>query len=78
MTVRKNFTLPDDLAKKLEEMAKRDGKKQSQIIQEMIKKRIKEEEKEKKLESLHSLKGILTGKIPQDITIQTIMSEKNV
>jgi metal-responsive CopG/Arc/MetJ family transcriptional regulator len=78
MTVRKNFTLPDDLAKKLEEMAKKEGKKQSQLIQEMIRERAKEEEKEKKLESLNRLKGILTGKISSDLTIQTILSEKNV
>ena len=78
MTVRKNFTLPDDLAKKLEEMAKRDGKKQSQIIQEMIREKIKEEEKEKKLESLHSLKGMFTGVFGDEWSIQEYKAKKDV
>jgi len=63
MTVRKNFIFDEETAKQLEELAKEEGKTQTQITQEALKMYIKEKKKEKKLQVLERLKGSLTGKI---------------
>jgi len=63
MTVRKNFIFDEETAKQLEELAKEEGKTQTQITQEALEMYIKEKKKEKKLQALERLKGSLTGKI---------------
>ena len=63
MTVRKNFLFDDDIAKHLEEIAKAEGKTQTQIAQEAIELKYKEIQKQMKLDALNRIKGSLNGKI---------------
>lgn len=64
MTVRKNFLFDDEVAKHLEEIAKLEGKTQTQIAQEAIEERYKKISIENKLailDEIHdSFHGLLT------------------
>jgi predicted transcriptional regulator len=75
MTVRKNFLFDDEVAKHLEEIAKAEGKTQTQIAQEAIEKEYKAITKKKKLKALESLAGSLTGKIG-DLDIHQVRIER--
>ena len=65
MTVRKNFLFDNEVAKHLEEIAKIEGKTQTQITQEAIEERYKKINAQKKLEILDeiadSFHGLLTN-----------------
>jgi len=65
MTVRKNFLFDDEVAKHLEEIARIEGKTQTQIAQEAIEERYKKINAQKKLEILDeiadSFHGLLTN-----------------
>ncbi len=63
MTIRKNFLFEEEVAKHLEELAKVEGKTQTQIVQEMTEERYGQIRKKKKLEALEALKGSLSGMI---------------
>ncbi len=63
MTIRKNFLFEEKVAEHLEEIAKLEGKTQTQITQEAIEDRYKYIHTQKKLEALERLSGSLTGKI---------------
>ena len=63
MTVRKNFLFRDEVARHLEEIARREGKTQTQVVQEAIETTYGKSEKERRLEALEALTGRLTGKI---------------
>jgi len=63
MTIRKNFLFEQKIAEQLEEIAKAEGKTQTQIAQEAIEERYKKIKMKKKLEALERLAGSLTGKI---------------
>ena len=63
MTIRKNFLFDDKVAKHLEEIAKLEGKTQTQIAQEAIEERYKKISIEKKLEALERIRGSFTGLI---------------
>ena len=63
MTVRKNFLFDDEVAKHLEELAKAEGKTQTQITQEAIEERYKTIEIKKKLEALDRIAGSFSGLI---------------
>ena len=63
MTIRKNFLFEQKIAEQLEEIAKAEGKTQTQIAQEAISERYKQIKMKKKLEALERLAGSLTGKI---------------
>ena len=63
MTIRKNFLFDDEVAKHLEEIAKAEGKTQTQIAQEAIEEKYKTISRKRKLEALEALKGSLNGKI---------------
>jgi len=64
MTVRKNFIFDSEVAKHIEEIAKLDGKTQTQVVQEAIEERYKEILIQKKLALLDeisdSFHGLLT------------------
>ena len=77
MTIRKNFTMPDDIVQDLEYIAKKTHKKQSQVIQELISEKMQEYEKAKKIEALNNLIGIADGKIPEYITTQYIKANSD-
>jgi len=63
MTIRKNFNFNEETAKHLEEKAKREAKTQTQYLEELIEKDLREEKRAKRLEALDRLAGSLTGKI---------------
>lgn len=57
MTVRKNFNFDEEVARHLEEKAKREAKTQTQYLEELIEKDIQEERRAKKLDALEKLKN---------------------
>jgi predicted DNA-binding protein len=63
MTIRKNFNFNEEIARHLEEKAKREAKTQTQYLEELIEKDIREEKRAKRLEALERLAGSLSGKI---------------
>jgi len=63
MTIRKNFNFNEEIAKHLEEKAKREAKTQTQYLEELIEKDLREEKRAKRLEALDRLAGSLSGKI---------------
>lgn len=63
MTIRKNFLFEQEVAEHLAELAKVEGKTQTQITQEAIEKTYKEMLKAKKLEALQKLKKSPTAKV---------------
>lgn len=75
MTVRKNFTMSEYIVENLEFLAKTMQKKQSQVIQDLIQDKMKEFEKEKKIQALEKMSGIFTGEIPEEISIQKIKGD---
>ena len=77
MTIRKNFTMPDNIVQDLEYIAKKTHKKQSQVIQELISDRMKEYEIAKKLEALEKMSGMFTGMIPEHVNIQWIKANSD-
>jgi len=77
MSVRKNFTMPEKVAKDLEYLAKKLDRKQSQVIQDLIEEKILEYAKEQKLEALDQISGIFTGKLPEHINIQWIKANSD-
>ncbi len=74
MTVRKNFLLDDEIARHLEELAKKENTTQTNIIKNMIEEKYKEQEMQKKLDALDSIiempPGSLVGKSIQSIKAQ--------
>ena len=75
MTIRKNFLFEQEVAKHLEELAKAEGKTQTQIVQEMTEERYKQIRKKQKLNALKKLKNSPTANIG-DIDIRQIRIEK--
>ena len=61
MTIRKNFLFDEEIARHLEEIAKLEGKTQTQTIQEFIEKAYKQISIKKKLAALDELAGSFTG-----------------
>ncbi|OQX73305.1 MAG: hypothetical protein B6D59_06140 [Campylobacteraceae bacterium 4484_4] len=77
MTIRKNFTLSEKVAMHLEELAKKRGQKQSQIIAELIEKEMREEEKKRNLAQIEKLAGKFTGLFGEDVSIQSIKANRS-
>ncbi len=77
MTVRKNFTMSEYIVENLEFLAKKMHKKQSQVIQELILDKMKEFEKEKKLQAVEKMSGIFTGKLSENTTVQSIKADSD-
>jgi predicted DNA-binding protein len=75
MTIRKNFLFEQEVAKHLEELAKAEGKTQTQIVQEMTEERYKQIRKKKKLAALEKLKNSPSANIG-DIDIRQMRIEK--
>ena len=74
-TLRKNFTMPEYIAKKLEFLAHTMGKKQSAIVSFLIEQEAKKYEKEKKLDALDKLSGIFNGMVKDNLSIQSIKAD---
>ncbi|RLA70952.1 MAG: hypothetical protein DRG30_08840 [Epsilonproteobacteria bacterium] len=77
MSVRKNFTMPEKVAKDLEYLAKKLDKKQSQVIQDLIEEKISEYEIKRKLEAAEKLSGMFTGMFPEHVNIQWIKANSD-
>ncbi len=75
MTIRKNFLFDDEVAKHLEELAKAEGKTQTQIVQEMTEERYKQILKKKKINALEKLKNSPAANIGE-VDIRQIRREK--
>lgn len=61
MTIRKNFLFDEEIARHLEEIAKLEGKTQTQTIQEFIENAYKQISVKKKLAALDELSGSFSG-----------------
>lgn len=75
MTIRKNFNFKEETAKHLEEKAKREEKTQTQYIEELIEKDLRDEKRAKKLAALDKLKNSPAANIG-DIDIRQMRIEK--
>lgn len=73
-TIRKNFTMIEDIANKLEFLSEVMHKKQSQVIQDLILQESKKYENSKKLERLERMHGKLDGFL-SDVSMQKIKSQ---
>ena len=76
MTIRKNFNFNEETAKYLEEKAKRDEKTQTQYLEELIEKDLREEKRKKRLEALDKLAGCVPPGSFVDVDIRQIRIEK--
>ena len=56
MTVRKNFNFDEETARRLEELAKMQGKTQTEVVKEAVAKAYSEKERQRKLQALQKLK----------------------
>lgn len=74
MTVRKNFLLDDEIAKHLEEIAKKENKTQTDIIKNLIEDKYQEYSVQEKLEAFYSFAGSCPGMFT-DQSIQSIKEE---
>ena len=72
--VRKNFTMLEEVAIKLEFLAEITDKKQSQVIQELILQESQKYENKQKLELLENMRGKFDGLLG-DLSLQKIKSE---
>jgi len=75
MTIRKNFNFDDEVAKHLEELARVEGKTQTQIVQEMTEERYRQIRQKKKLEALEKLRASANGQIG-DIDLKQVRIER--
>jgi predicted DNA-binding protein len=75
MTIRKNFNFDEEIARYLEEKAKKESKTQTQYLEELIEKDLREEKRQKRLKALEKLKNSPSANIG-DIDIRQIRIEK--
>ena len=74
MTVRKNFIFDEEVARHLEELAKKEGKTQTQITQEAIENLYKQIDIEKKLQALETIKDTFHGALT-DVDAKKVRQE---
>ena len=75
MTVRKNFNFNEETAKYLEEKAKQEKKTQTQYLEELIEKDLREEKIARRLAALEKLKGSASGRIG-DIDLKQVRIDR--
>jgi hypothetical protein len=75
MTVRKNFLLDDEIARHLEEIAKKENRTQTDVIKSMIKEKYEKYSIQEKLEAFNRFKGCMTGLIGDNVSIQSVKLE---
>jgi hypothetical protein len=76
MTVRKNFNFDEETARHLEEKAKREAKTQTQYLEELIEKDMREEKRARRLKALAALAGSAPAGSLVDVDIRQIRIEK--
>ena len=72
-----SFNFNKEIVKYLEEKANREGKTQTQYLEKLIEKELKEEKRAKRLDALEKLKGCTTGKIG-DIDLRQVRIDRAV
>jgi predicted DNA-binding protein len=75
MTVRKNFLFRDEVARHLEEIARHQGKTQTQVVQEAIEVTYGQSDKEQKLAALEALTDSFHGELT-DVDMRKVRTEK--
>jgi len=75
MTIRKNFLLDDEIAKHLEEIAKKENLTQTHVIKNMIEEKYQKYSAQEKLEAFRSVVGSMNGTLGDNATIQSIKTE---
>lgn len=75
MTIRKNFLLDDEIAKHLEEIAKKENRSQTDVIKSMIEEKYEKYSIQEKLEAFYSFVGSMNGLMGDDVSIQSIKTE---
>jgi predicted DNA-binding protein len=73
--VRKNFVFKKEVAQHLEEIAKKENKSMTAIVQELIEVKYHEVSKEEKLEAFYAFAGSGNG-LFGDMTVQSIKAMK--
>ena len=74
MTIRKNFIFDDEIAKHLEELAKRENTTQTNIIKNMIEVKYQELQYQERLKAYNSIQMMPAGSLV-DKSIQSIKME---
>jgi predicted DNA-binding protein len=69
--------MPEHIAIDLEYLAKKLGKKQSQVIQDLIEEKVSEYKVDEKLEALENISGMFTGMFPEHVDIQWIKANSD-
>jgi len=69
--IRKNFVFKKEVAQHLEEIAKKDGKSMTMVVQELIEEKYQEISVEEKLEAFYKFAGSSNGAFG-DLTVQDI------
>lgn len=77
MTVRKNFVFDEEVAKHLEELAKREHKSQTAVIKDLIEEKISEYNRQEKLRIAQELAGSCSGCFGE-LSIQDIKADMDV
>ena len=74
-SLRKNFTMNEETARELDFLANFLNKKQSQIIQDLIHKESEKLRNQQRLKDLKDIKGVFSGMIRDEQSIQSMKSE---
>jgi len=74
MTIRKNFLLDEEIAKHLEEIAKKEKTTQSEVIRKLIEEKYQEYLKKEKLKAFRSIMQVEPGSLVGK-TIQSVKEE---
>ncbi len=77
-SLRKNFTMKEETARELAFLAGILNKKQSQIIQELIHKESEALRNQQRLQDLQDIKGVFSGMIGDEQSIQSMKSERQL
>jgi predicted DNA-binding protein len=70
--MRKNFTMPQNVAHDLEYLARMMHKKQSQVVQELIEEKMQQVRKVQRKEAIERLSGLFSGEIGEEVDMQWI------
>ena len=76
--VRKNFVFKKEVAKHLEEIAKRENKSMTKVVEELVEKKYSEVSKEEKLKALNSFFEDTKGMFESGMSIQSVKANMDV
>jgi len=76
--VRKNFVFKKDVANHLKEIAKRENKSMTKVVEELVEKKYSEVSKEEKLKAVHAFFEGTKGMFESGMSIQSIKANRDV